>query len=286
MAWLTWQGVRALATCEALVPESGTVQLAEPDPARPPIKWASQRHWFDTAIPHPSQAGDAIYARTAWRHSVRGALVCAVTAPSVLVSSFYDPTIYGPAVAEVCAPTSQIRHWFGVQVGTTHPRLTAMPVGVEADNVPLFEATERHTTRDILLYLNFSMDRATATRHLAWRHFAPLPWVTAERPGPAAHYVAQLGRSRFVLSPPGFGWDCYRTYEALVMGAIPIVIRQPPQSDVCESLPVLMVNHWREITPERLQREWETRTRPRDLRKLTLEYWRERIQAEAQRCLT
>src|SRR3990167_662968 len=119
MAWLTWQGVRSLATCEALVPQSGTVRLAEPDPARPPIKWASQRHWFDTAVAHPSQPGDVIYARTAWRHSVRGALVRTVTAPSVLVSSFYDPTIYDPAAAVILAPGSQIRHWFGVQVGTT-----------------------------------------------------------------------------------------------------------------------------------------------------------------------
>src|SRR3990167_2672855 len=195
MAWLTWQGVRALATCEALVPKSGTVQLAEPDPARPPIKWASQRHWFDTAIPHPSQAGDVIYARTAWRHSVRGALVCAVTAPSVLVSTFYDPTIYDTATAGIFTSGSQIRHWFGVQVGTVHPRLTAMPVGVEADNGPLLAATERHATRDILLYLNFTLDRATASRHLAWRHFSKLPWVTAEQRKSSPHYVAQLGRS-------------------------------------------------------------------------------------------
>src|SRR3990167_5451759 len=115
MAWLTWQGVRALATCEALVPQSGTVRLAEPDPARPPIKWASQRHWFETAQPMRTRHGEIVYARTAWRYSVRGALVEAVTTPSVLVTTFYDPTIYGPAVAPRGGPPGRAppRGWGG-----------------------------------------------------------------------------------------------------------------------------------------------------------------------------
>ena len=89
-------------------------------------------------------------------------------------------------------------------------------------------------------------------------------------------YAAQLGRSQFVLSPPGQGWDCYRTYEAIAMGAIPIVKRYPPCSDVLDGLPALVVDRWADITPERLQHAWETRPTP-DLSKLTLEYWRDRI---------
>ena len=90
-----------------------------------------------------------------------------------------------------------------------------------------------------------------------------------------------MGRSKFVLSPAGNAWDCYRTYEAIHMGAIPIVKRCRPISDVCEDLPVLMVDDWNEISPERLEREWETR-QPKDTRTLTLGYWRERIQEMAQ----
>src|SRR3990167_2472392 len=166
MDWLIWSGVRALATCEALVPRSGTVLLAEPDPARPPIKWTSQRHWFDAAIPRTPHAGDVLYARTAWRHPVRGALVRAVTAPSVLVTTFYDPTIRETAVAEVFTPDSQIRHWFGVQVGTRHPQVTAMPVGVDTATRPYLDAGESRAERDIPLYLNFTLDRLAPLRRM------------------------------------------------------------------------------------------------------------------------
>lgn len=38
-------------------------------------------------------------------------------------------------------------------------------------------------------------------------------------------YLAQMGTHQFVASPPGRGQDCHRTYEALAMGAIPIVSR-------------------------------------------------------------
>ena len=284
MEWLTWQGIRAFATCEALVPRSGTVRLAEPDPQRPPIKWASQQHWHDTAIPKTPRPGEIIYARTAWRHTVRGALVRAVTAPSVLVSTFYDPMILSKAAAAVL--DSSIQRWFGVQVMARHPKLTAMPVGVEAEHLPLYQATAQRAERDILFYMNFT-DRLFMQIHpirrLLWQHFIGRSWVTAEQPGDPAHYVRQLGRSRFVLSPPGYGWDCYRTYEAIVMGAIPILRRDPPASDVCRDLPVLWVDDWRELTPERLQHEWDTR-RPGDLRTMTLPYWRDRIQEAAARC--
>jgi hypothetical protein len=64
------------------------------------------------------------------------------------------------------------------------------------------------------------------------------------------------------------------------MGAIPIVRRQRPASDVCEPLPVLMVDDWREVTPERLRREWDQR-QAKDTRTMTLSYWREQIQGKA-----
>ncbi|MDQ8188859.1 hypothetical protein [Roseibacillus persicicus] len=35
-------------------------------------------------------------------------------------------------------------------------------------------------------------------------------------------YKKLLLRSRYVLSPSGYGWDCYRHYEAALSGAIPI----------------------------------------------------------------
>jgi hypothetical protein len=33
--------------------------------------------------------------------------------------------------------------------------------------------------------------------------------------------------SKFVLSPSGLGWDCYRNYESYMLGAIPVMESNP-----------------------------------------------------------
>ena len=36
-------------------------------------------------------------------------------------------------------------------------------------------------------------------------------------------FYQDVGNAKFVLSPPGNGLDCFRTWEALALGAIPVV---------------------------------------------------------------
>jgi hypothetical protein len=61
-----------------------------------------------------------------------------------------------------------------------------------------------------------------------------------------AQYRDLVANSRFLLSPPGNGVDCHRTWEAIYLGAIPIVLEKfwPFQH---LDLPVLVVNGWFEI---------------------------------------
>jgi hypothetical protein len=38
--------------------------------------------------------------------------------------------------------------------------------------------------------------------------------------------LTNIQHSKYVISPPGAGADCYRTWEALYLGAIPVVLRK------------------------------------------------------------
>jgi len=59
-------------------------------------------------------------------------------------------------------------------------------------------------------------------------------------------YRKMLLNSAFVLSPPGNGADCHRTWEAIYLGAVPIVLKKYwPFSHL--DLPVLVVEDWSEI---------------------------------------
>ena len=59
-------------------------------------------------------------------------------------------------------------------------------------------------------------------------------------------YKKIVKKSKFVLSPPGNGIDCHRTWEAIYLNSIPIVLsRAWPFKDV--SLPVYVVEDWNEL---------------------------------------
>jgi hypothetical protein len=58
-------------------------------------------------------------------------------------------------------------------------------------------------------------------------------------------YRKVLLNSRYVVSPPGHGPDCHRTWEAIYSGAIPIVLERAwPFQHI--SLPVLVVKDWKD----------------------------------------
>jgi len=56
---------------------------------------------------------------------------------------------------------------------------------------------------------------------------------------------SNMAKYKFVLSPPGVGIDCHRTWEALALGCIPIV-KSSCIDPVFEGLPVWIVNDWEE----------------------------------------
>lgn len=97
-----------------------------------------------------------------------------------------------------------------------------------------------------------------------------------------AAYFQAAAASRFVLCPSGFGWDTYRLWETLALGAIPIVETSPGWQSVLDALPVLFVSDFHQVTPLALARAYPDLVAqyPRfDYRKLTKEWWVSRIKA-------
>ena len=81
----------------------------------------------------------------------------------------------------------------------------------------------------------------------------------------------------FVLSPAGFGYDCHRTWEALCLGAIP-VIKTKFLKKMFEFLPVLIVDNWSDITQQLLNDTFNKyNTTVYDYNKLRLDYWTQNI---------
>jgi hypothetical protein len=88
----------------------------------------------------------------------------------------------------------------------------------------------------------------------------------------------------FVVSPHGNGLDCHRTWEALVLGCIPIV-KSSRIDGLYEGLPVLIVDSWRSVSIELLRATiGDFKRLEFDYERLSLQYWVDRIRQTGLMC--
>jgi hypothetical protein len=145
-----------------------------------------------------------------------------------------------------------------------------------------------------LLHLNFdkasSDDRKKSMKLFTDWNFSAF----TEKPLPFREYITEMANYKFTLSPRGQGPDCLRTWEALIIGTIPIVMRgqygfwftpgnplmpRASQLDTLyEDLPILIIESWTQITKEFLDAKYiEIASKKYDIRKLYTEYWHAKI---------
>lgn len=66
---------------------------------------------------------------------------------------------------------------------------------------------------------------------------------------PTSSVLGDMSKFRFAISPVGVGWDCYRTYELLLMGVIPIIQERIPEShELFQGLPIVHMANMDDIT--------------------------------------
>jgi hypothetical protein len=81
----------------------------------------------------------------------------------------------------------------------------------------------------------------------------------------------------FVISPFGCGLDCHRTWEALILGCIPIIAHSG-LDPLFEGLPVLLVDKWSDVCEGLLDSTiLEFQNRKFNFDKLKLRYWTEQF---------
>jgi hypothetical protein len=101
--------------------------------------------------------------------------------------------------------------------------------------------------RDIELLVCFSSNTNPDEREIALELGKNITGAyIIKQPITPKSYRKLLLRSKFVLSPPGNGPDCHRTWESMYLGAIPIVKRSFwPFSHL--QLPVLVLDDWNDL---------------------------------------
>lgn len=185
-------------------------------------------------------------------------------------------------------------HWFTQNCTLEHPKVTPIPIGMDYHTFSNYEncvnqeiilnkikmSSNPFFQRHIACYSNFqfAMDgKYYSTDRYDCFDQVPKNLVFYERQKVNRNqtWINQTSFA-FVLSPAGGGIDCHRTWEALLLGCIPIVKRfNVPHEKIYNDLPVLIVDNWSDINIELLNKTIEEfKNKQFNFEKMTLNYWK------------
>ena len=112
-----------------------------------------------------------------------------------------------------------------------------------------------------LLYFNFNQtsNNPLYSPHKNIRHtiknelIKRFAWNKNE---PFEKYINEIYLNEICISPPGRGIDTHRCWEALMMGTIPL-LSPTPIDDILKDLPVIIIDDWKIVTEEFLNKQYE-----------------------------
>jgi hypothetical protein len=142
--------------------------------------------------------------------------------------------------------------WYAQNNIYMHPKITPIPIGLEdmwrcsngIINDFKYLRKLKIKKKPKILY-GFSVDTNKNVRSRALVSLKKLNFAD-EFKGTSNAYRKKINEYMFVASPEGNGIDCHRTWEALYLSVIPIVISKKFHKQF-KNLPVLILNKWDDL---------------------------------------
>jgi len=193
--------------------------------------------------------------------------------------------------------SNKIIHWYSQNCIGKHAKLSQIPIGldyhtmsnknhewglqtsphdqeklllsIKNNSKPILERVcKAYANFQFLMTTRFSNDRKDAIKKI------PANCIYYEQSKITRLKTwANQSQYSFVVSPHGNGLDCHRTWEALVLGCIPIV-KTSHLDTLFAGLPIWIVKDWNEITQESMSKKRiEFQEIDKINEKLKLSYW-------------
>ncbi len=176
--------------------------------------------------------------------------------------------------------------WYATNVNTAHPKVEAIPSGLENDKWNKEKRKKERMVETLqlpknirnLVYMDHSTTWNIGERVKLYDILGNKPWVTALRLGANfERFLDNVYNHKFVICPRGNGIATHREWETLYMGTIPIQ-KKDLNNRFFTELPICFVNEWEEITEDFLNKEYERiRNNTWKMEMLTFEYWKNKI---------
>jgi hypothetical protein len=160
-----------------------------------------------------------------------------------------------------------LQSWYGWNVAFSHPKLHALPIGLNKGRhlERVLNARNQTKVKNGRVLANFKLDNNI--RRYVWsqsKHWGNrvdripyddqpgifLPAVVGAVTKPS--YYEMLSMYSFAICPEGLGMDTHRVWEALYLGVVPIVLSSTISS-LYAGLPVVQLDNWNSFTAEKLR---------------------------------
>ncbi|WP_146030515.1 hypothetical protein [Pseudovibrio exalbescens] len=265
----------------------------------------------DVDIAADLSSGGTIYVCTDALPVFAATVLPKIATPFTLVSGDSDLPVslegLGRETLKKLLENRYLQQWFAQNLAYAHPKLTHLPIGLDYHTVT---AKTRHPWGgfETPLAQERALDgvRSKASALQEKKPFGYCNWHHSIGNGDRAAVLKALDQSAvyleparverkrswarnadffFTISPFGQGMDCHRTWEALLLGSVPVVPASPLKP-LFKDLPVVVVEDWRQITPGFLAEQKERILDATfDFSPLFLSYWQARFVQKRYRSL-
>jgi hypothetical protein len=152
--------------------------------------------------------------------------------------------------------TANIQRWYSYNVAIKDERIVPIPLGLEnkhyfvSGNTYIIEKNiKRSLPKENVIFYGYSIQTRPKERTAAYNyitnHALARPLSGWQEFG---LYLPEVARCKFAQSPRGSSIEGHRTWEAMYIGTIPIVLSNV-MTDYFKSLsaPIMVINEWEEL---------------------------------------
>ncbi len=183
----------------------------------------------------------------------------------------------------------KIIHWFAENCIIQHPKITPIPIGLYNQyndtrtqilkNILKNNKKRIHKKNNLVAY-GFSISNNEKRRDLKEK-VKNIKLFTELNIHDYQKYIEKLNSYKFVLSPEGNGIDCHRTWESILSGVVPILIKNSITAHWKNlGLPIFLIETWDEldtITEVFLNQQYDTIMNNHSLEPALFDYWEKEI---------
>jgi hypothetical protein len=175
-----------------------------------------------------------------------------------------------------CALQQFAHKIYAINTTCNSPIVTTIPIGFRDDRYASHSYFTRLLqdipTKDILVYMNFTIETNSSIRTNCFNALKSHEWVFKDNSIPREEFYNKLKRSKYVVSPEGTGIDCHRIYESIYFNAVPL-LKTSKLDMFYQKLPVVLFEKWEDITEEYLVKNYDNYKSKLDLWKDNNKQW-------------